>query len=172
MIAIVAGVSGSGKSTVGAMLADRLGWRFADADDFHSAANIAKMRAGIPLTDGDRWPWLRALAAWMDELIARGEQAVLACSALKRSYRDLLLGGRPSACMIFLAVDREVLAKRLVARHGHFFPEELLDSQFAALEPPQPGERVVSVTEADEPAETVASIIAVLFPEGDHEAQA
>jgi len=172
MIVIVAGVSGSGKSTVGAMLAGRLGWRFADADTFHSAANIAKMRAGIPLSDEDRWPWLKAISAWMDELIARGEQAVLACSALKRSYRDLLLGGRPSARMIFLAVDREVLAKRLAARHGHFFPGQLLDSQFAALEPPQPGERVVSVAEAAEPAETVASIVAVLFPEGDHEAQA
>ena len=172
MIVIVAGVSGSGKSTVGAMLAGQLGWRFADADTFHSAANIAKMQAGIPLTDEDRWPWLKAISAWMDELIARGEQAVLACSALKRSYRDLLLGGHPSARMIFLAVDREVLARRLAARHGHFFPGQLLDSQFAALEPPQPGERVVSVTEADEPAETVASIIAVLFPGGDHEAQA
>ena len=172
MIVIVAGVSGSGKSTVGAMLAGQLGWRFADADTFHSAANIAKMRAGIPLRDEDRWPWLKAISAWMDELIARGEQAVLACSALKRSYRDLLLGGRPSARMIFLAVDREVLAKRLAARHGHFFPGQLLDSQFAALEPPQPGERVVSVAEAAEPAETVASIVAVLFPEGDHEAQA
>src|ERR1700729_1668009 len=94
MIVIVAGVSGSGKTTVGAMLAGRLGWRFADADDFHPAANVEKMRAGIPLTDADRWPWLRSVAAWMDERIARGEQAVLACSALKRSYRDLLLGGR------------------------------------------------------------------------------
>ena len=93
---IVAGVSGSGKTTVGAMLAGRLGWRFADADDFHPAANIEKMRAGIPLTDEDRWPWLQAIAAWMDERIAAGESAVLGCSALKRSYRDLLLGGRPA----------------------------------------------------------------------------
>ena len=122
MILIVAGVSGSGKTTVGAMLAGRLGWRFADADDFHPAANIEKMRAGIPLTDADRWPWLQALAAWMDERIARGKSAVVACSALKRSYRDLLLGGRPQAQMIFLAVDSEVLARRLAARHGHFFP--------------------------------------------------
>ena len=95
MILIVAGVSGSGKTTVGAMLAGRLGWRFADADDFHPAANVEKMRAGIPLTDADRWPWLRAIDAWMDERIAAGESAVLGCSALKRSYRDVLLGGRP-----------------------------------------------------------------------------
>ena len=104
MILIVAGVSGSGKTTVGAMLAGRLGWRFADADDFHPAANIEKMRAGIPLTDEDRWPWLRALVAWMDERIAQGESAVLACSALKRSYRDMLLGGRPDVRMVFLDV--------------------------------------------------------------------
>ena len=97
MIVIVAGVSGSGKTTVGAMLAGRLGWRFADADDFHPAANIQRMRSGIPLTDADRWPWLRALEAWMDERIAKGESAVLCCSALKRSYRDMLLGGRPDA---------------------------------------------------------------------------
>ena len=111
VIVIVAGVSGSGKTTVGALLAGRLGWRFADADDFHPAANVAKMRAGIPLTDADRWPWLRAIAAWMDERIARGEDAVVACSALKRSYRDQLLDGRPAARMVFLAPDREVLAR-------------------------------------------------------------
>jgi len=183
MILIVAGVSGSGKTTVGAMLAGRLGWRFADADDFHPAANIEKMRAGIPLTDEDRQPWLRAIAGWMDERIAGGEPAVLGCSALKRSYRDLLLGGRPQAQMIFLAVDREVLARRLAARHGHFFPRQLLGTQLDALEPPEPDERVISVIPAGEPAETVASIIAVLWPGegaasgtsgaagGDHEAE-
>ena len=126
MIVIVAGVSGSGKTTVGAMLAGRLGWPFADADDFHPAANVAKMRAGIPLTDADREPWLRAIVAWMDEHIARGESAVVGCSALKRSYRDELLGGRPEARMVFLATDRDVLARRLAARLGHFFPEQLL----------------------------------------------
>jgi len=178
MILIVAGVSGSGKTTVGALLAGRLGWRFADADDFHPAANIEKMRAGIPLTDEDRGPWLRAIADWIDERIARDEPAVVTCSALRRSYRDLLLGGRPSVRMVFLAVDRQVLARRLAARHDHFFPGQLLASQFDALEPPQPGERVLVVTPADDPAGTVASIIAVLWPdkgqpgEDDHEAQA
>jgi gluconokinase len=166
MILIVTGVSGSGKTTVGAMLAGRLGWRFADGDDFHPAANVEKMRAGIPLTDEDRWPWLRAIAAWIDERIARDEPAVVTCSALKRSYRDLLLGGRPSTRMVFLAVDRQVLARRLAARRDHFFPGQLLGTQLDALEPPQPGERVLVVVPADEPAGTVAAIIAVLWPEG------
>jgi gluconokinase len=180
MIVIVAGVSGSGKTTVGAMLAGRLGWTFADADDFHPAANIEKMRTGIPLTDADRWPWLRAVAAWMDERIAGQESAVVGCSALRRSYRDLLLGGRPEARMVFLATDPEVLARRLAARVGHFFPEQLLGTQLEALEPPGPDERVVRVVPADTPAGTVASIIAILFPEGpagrgpgdDHETEA
>jgi carbohydrate kinase (thermoresistant glucokinase family) len=174
VIVIVAGVSGSGKTTVGTLLAVRLGWRFADADDFHPAANVAKMRAGIPLTDEDRWPWLRVIAAWMDERIARGEPAVVGCSALKRSYRDLLLDGRPAARMVFLAVDREVLARRLAARHGHFFPGRLLGTQLDALELPQPDERVLSVVPEGDPEATVASIIAILFPRqgGDHEAQA
>ena len=180
MVLIVAGVSGSGKTTVGSLLASRLGWRFADADGFHPTANVEKMRAGIPLTDEDRWPWLRAIAAWMDERIARAEPAVVTCSALKRSYRDLLLAGRPAARMIFLAADPEVIAGRLAARAGHFFPERLLGSQFDALEPPGPDERVLSVIPAAEPADTAAAIIAVLClpgqepgaTGGDHEAEA
>jgi gluconokinase len=162
MIVIVAGVSGSGKTTVGTRLAARLGWRFADADDFHPAANVEKMRAGIPLADADRWPWLRAIAAWTDECIARGEDAVVACSALRRSYRDLLLTGRPEVRMVFLAPGREVLARRLAARHGHFFPEQLLGTQFDALEPPGPDEGVLTMVPAGDPAATVAEIIAVL----------
>src|SRR3989440_12139007 len=106
MIVIVAGVSGSGKSTVGALLAGRLGWRFADADEFHPAANVGKMQAGIPLTDEDRWPWLRTIAAWMDERIAAGEQGGVTCSALKHSYRAVLLVGRAQARMVFLATGR------------------------------------------------------------------
>jgi gluconokinase len=191
MILIVAGVSGSGKTTVGAMLAGRLGWRFADADEFHPAANIEKMRAGTSLTDDDRWPWLRAIGAWMDERIARDESAVITCSALKRSYRDMLLGGRPQVRMVFLAADRQVLARRLAARHGHFFPQQLLGTQFADLELPRPDEHVVTIVPAEDPGDTVTSIIAVLFggekgrsagtsappsasdaAGGDHEAQA
>jgi gluconokinase len=162
VIVIVAGVSGSGKTTVGALLAGRLGCQFADADDFHPAANVEKMRAGIPLTDADRGPWMRAIGAWMDERIARGEDAVVGCSALKRSYRDLLLAGRPEARMVFLAPDREVLARRLASRHGHFFPEQLLGTQLDALEPPAPDERVLTVVPADTPAATMDSIIALL----------
>ena len=166
MMLIVAGVSGSGKTTVGALLAGNLHWRFADGDDFHPPSNIEKMRAGVPLTDADRWPWLRAIAAWMDERIAHGESAVIPCSALKRSYRDILLNGRPEARLVFLAVDREMLAKRLAARHGHFFPAQLLNSQLDTLQPPQPDEHTVTVIEhsADQPANTVAAIIGLLWP--------
>jgi carbohydrate kinase (thermoresistant glucokinase family) len=175
MIMIVAGVSGSGKTTVGALVAGRLHWRFADADTFHSAASVAKMHAGVPLTDEDRWPWLRTIAAWMDERIAAHEPAVLTCSALKRSYRDLLLGGRPEARMIFLSVDRDEVSRRLAIRHGHFFPAQLADSQFAALEPPQPDERAVTVLPAGD-LEEMATAIIKLIPaeamEGGHEAHA
>jgi gluconokinase len=178
VIVIISGVSGSGKTTVGAMLAGRLGWPFADADDFHPDANVEKMRAGIPLTDEDRRPWLRAIAAWMDGHIARGESAVVGCSALRRAYRDELLGGRPEARMVFLDTDRDVLTRRLAARAGHFFPETLLASQLAALEPPGPDEHVICVIPADTPGATVDAIIALLFPSsppgrgGDHEAEA
>jgi gluconokinase len=162
MIVIVAGVSGSGKTTVGALLAGRLHWRFADADTFHPEANIAKMRAGIPLTDADREPWLRAITGWMDERIAASESAVVTCSALKRAYRDRLLGGRPTATMVYLEVSRAVLERRLLARPGHFFPEKLLDSQLAAFEPPAPDERVRVVPAEGDAPETAAAIIATL----------
>ena len=166
MILIVAGVSGSGKTTVGELIAVRLGWRFADADAFHSAANVAKMRAGIPLTDEDRRPWLRAVSEWIDARIADGQSAVVTCSALKRAYRDLLLDGRPAATMVFLQVDREELDRRLMARPDHFFPEKLLDSQLAALEPPAPGEHVRTVLEDGDPEQTAAKIIVLLWPSG------
>jgi gluconokinase len=185
MILIVAGVSGSGKTTVSALLAKRLQWRFADGDSFHLAAAVQKMRAGIPLTDADRWPWLRAIAAWMDERITQGESVVLCCSALKRAYRDFLLDGRPEARMVFLAVDRDLLARRLADRHGHFFPPQLLKSQLDAVEPPQPDEQAAIIVEhsADRPADTVARIIGLLglsdgdgagssAPGGEHEAEA
>jgi carbohydrate kinase (thermoresistant glucokinase family) len=166
VILIVAGVSGSGKSTVGKLLARRLRWRFADGDDFHSEANIAKMTAGIPLTDEDREPWLIAMCDWMDTQIAAGHSCVLACSALKRSYRDELLSGRPSALLIFLDVDKNVLAQRLATRHGHFFHEQLLQSQLDALEPPAPDERVRVVHEAEAPVQTAAKIVALFWPSG------
>jgi gluconokinase len=162
MIVIVAGPSGSGKTTVGAMLAGRLHWPFADADGFHSAANIAKMSAGIPLTDDDRWPWLRTIAAWMDERTAAGQDAVVTCSALKQEYRDVLLDGRPQARLVFLSVGGQELARRLAARHGHFFSGQLLASQLAAVQTPEPDERTMVLTEHGGPAETVDQIVSWL----------
>jgi carbohydrate kinase (thermoresistant glucokinase family) len=175
MILIVAGVSGSGKTTVGALLAGRLRWQFADADAFHPASNVVKMHAGIPLTDDDRWPWLRALTGWMDERIAQGESAVLTCSALKRSYRDVLLAGRPEARMIFLSVSPEEVARRLAIRRDHFFPGRLANSQFRVLEPPQPDEHAVTVLPSGDPEDTVAAIMAMIpvgAAGGEHEAKA
>jgi gluconokinase len=160
VIVLVAGVAGSGKSTIGALLAGQLGWEFEDGDDLHPAANIAKMHAGEPLTDEDRRPWLDAVAGWIDRRSAAGCSGVIACSALKRCYRDQLLDGRPDLQMIFLRVaDRDILAARLADRHGHFFRPELLDSQLAAVEAPLPAERVIVVDDDDPPADIVREII-------------
>lgn len=166
MILIVAGVAGSGKTTVGLLLARTLRWRFEDADALHSAANVAKMHAGIPLTDEDRGPWLRAVADLMDTQIAAGYSCVLACSCLKRASRDLLLSGHPSAKMIFLQVDPDVLDQRLAARKDHFFPRQLLASQLASLEPPAPDERVQVIPAETGAPQTAAKIIALLWPHG------
>lgn len=159
MIVIMAGVSGSGKSTIGALLAAQLGWTFEDGDALHPVANIAKMTAGVPLTDADRWPWLAAIGDWMDGQIAAGRSAVVACSALKRTYRDRLTRGRPDVRVVILEVDKAVLASRLAARHGHFFPQRLLASQLAELEVPGPDEPALMVPEEGPPADVVAEII-------------
>jgi gluconokinase len=158
MIVVLAGVSGSGKTTVGEVLASRLAWPFTDGDALHPAANIAKMRAGVPLTDKDRWPWLEAVAAVLDERIAAGQSAVVACSALKRSYRDMLLAGRPAVRMVFLDADRDLLAARLAARHGHFFRADLLDSQLGDLENPQPAERILVLPAVGTPEQVAQEI--------------
>lgn len=162
MIVLVGGVSGSGKTTVGILLAKRLNWLFADGDSFHPAANIAKMSSGLPLTDADRWPWLRIIGQWMDERIVAGDSAVVPCSLLKRSYRDLLLTGRPAVRLAFLTADRDVLHDRLAARHGHFFSAKLLDSQFADLELPQPSENALMLDASQNPAQLTDEIIAGL----------
>lgn len=162
MMVIVAGVSGSGKTTVGGLLARRAGWPFADGDSFHPAANLAKMTAGIPLTDDDRWPWLRAIGAWMDERGAAGESCVVACSALRRAYREMLLGGRPAARLAFLDVGHDLDTRRLSGRHGHFFPAALLDSQFAELEVPRPAEGALVLSADATPDELVTQIISGL----------
>src|SRR5260221_5052904 len=159
MIVLVGGVAGSGKTTVGAVLAGRLHWPFADADAFHPAANIAKMRSGVPLTDSDREPWLAAITAWMDERIAAGEPAVAGCSALKRTFRGQLLAGRPAAWLAFLEISRELAHARLAARHGHFFTVRLLDSQFAELEPPQPEQRLLVFDAARPPDQLAEEIV-------------
>jgi gluconokinase len=167
VILIVAGVAGSGKTTVGALVAGQLDWQFADADSFHPPASIEKMRAGIPLTDEDRLPWLRAVAGWIDERIAAGQSAVITCSALKRSYRRLLLDGRPGCVMALLEVDRDVLMKRVSARPGHFFPEKLVQSQLDTLEQPSPADEpnVHVIHEDSGASRTAAKIIAALRPD-------
>jgi gluconokinase len=143
---VVMGVSGSGKTTIAHKLAERLGWRCEDGDRFHPASNIAKMSAGHPLTDDDRWPWLQAIADEIDRLCKAGERAVIACSALKHTYRDILVHGRNDVRIIYLKGTEKLIAGRLAKRKGHFMPAGLLASQFKTLEPPEPGERPVTVS--------------------------
>ncbi|MGH3403765.1 MAG: gluconokinase [Streptosporangiaceae bacterium] len=162
MIVMVAGIAGSGKTTVGERLASRLGCEFADGDRFHTPAAVAKMHDGVPLTDDDRWPWLDAIGAWMDQEDAAGRSAVVACSALKRSYRDRLRAGRPELQMFFLVVAHDADEARLSSRRGHFFPEKLLGSQFATLELPQPSEAVTLVPTTGTPDQTADEILSDL----------
>jgi gluconokinase len=143
---VVMGVSGSGKTTIADKLAERLRWAFEDGDKFHPASNVAKMSAGQPLTDEDRWPWLRAIADEIDRVCAAGERAVIACSALKRAYRDILVHGRSDVRIVFLNGNQDLIAGRLAARKGHFMPPGLLDSQFTTLEPPDERENPVTVS--------------------------
>jgi gluconokinase len=157
MILLVMGVSGSGKTTVGELLAERLHWEYADADEFHSAANVAKMRAGRPLSDEDRASWLTGIAAWIDEHIAAGKPGVVTCSALKRAYRDRLR--RPEVQIIYLDGAPGLIARRMSTRRGHFFPAKLLETQFRELEPPTPDEHPIAVSIAGTPAETVQEIL-------------
>ena len=142
---IVMGVAGSGKSTIGETLAGRIGWRFEDGDRFHPASNVAKMSAGVPLTDDDRWPWLQAIADEIDRLCAAGERAVVACSALRRVYRDVLIHGRNDVRLVYLDGSQQLIADRLNRRKGHFMPPDLLASQFKTLEPPERDERPITV---------------------------
>ncbi len=144
-IAIVMGVSGSGKTTVAAGLARQEGWILLEGDAFHPPANIAKMKAGIALTDADRWPWLDAIAAREDELLRAGQSAVVACSALKRAYRQILIGNRRDAVLIYLRGSKALIRDRMKARTDHFMPPALLDSQLATLEEPGPDEHPIIV---------------------------
>ena len=142
-VVVVMGVSGSGKTTIAAGLARDAGWTLLEGDSFHPPANVAKMHAGTPLTDDDRWPWLQAIEAEIDRWRAAGISGVVACSALKRSYRDLLIDGRPDVVLVYLQGSRALIGERMAARHGHFMPAALLDSQFATLEEPAPEERAI-----------------------------
>ena len=155
---IVMGVSGSGKSTVAASLARRLGWTFEDGDRFHPASNVAKMAAGHPLTDEDRWPWLQAIADEIDRVCASGGHVVIACSALKRSYRNLLMHGRSDVRIVFLRGSKNLIAERLARRKHHFMPPGLLDSQFKTLEPPENDEHVITAP-IDATVETIVEDI-------------
>ena len=151
---ILMGVSGSGKTTIGEQLARRIGWRYEDADTFHPASNVAKMSAGQPLTDEDRWPWLRAIADEIDRASDAGERIVIGCSALRRVYRDALVHGRNDIRIVYLQGTQALIAERLGQRKGHFMPPGLLTSQFGTLEPPTPDEHAVIVS-IDAPVETV-----------------
>ena len=159
---VVMGVSGSGKSTIASMLAQRLHWVYEDADWFHPKSNIEKMHHGEPLNDEDRWPWLRAIAEWIDATRSAGGHGVVACSALKRAYRDILIGNRRDVRLVFLKGDRDLIARRIAARADHFMPSTLLESQFAALQEPQADERPIVVTIVPHPREIVEAIVSEL----------
>ncbi|WP_433257212.1 gluconokinase [Streptosporangium sp. CA-135522] len=149
---VVMGVTGSGKTTVGAALGQRLRVPFADADDFHSAANIAKMSAGIPLDDGDRLPWLQTIGSWLARNAATG--GVVSCSALRRGYRDILRDSAPAVSFLHLDGDAEVVRRRMAGRPGHFMPASLVASQFATLEPLEPDEHGI-VLDLDKPVDEI-----------------
>jgi gluconokinase len=161
-VLIVMGVSGSGKSTIGTLLAMRLQWEFEDGDWFHPAANVDKMHRGIPLTDEDRWPWLAAIAEWIDKTRQSGGHAVIACSALKRRYRDVLIGDRKDVRLVYLRGDEALIARRFATRHEHFMPLTLLHSQFEALEEPAPAENPITVSIEPMPREVVSQILSAL----------
>jgi gluconokinase len=152
------GVSGSGKSTIATALAERLGWTSEDGDKFHPASNVAKMSAGHPLTDEDRWPWLEAIADEIGRVCKAGGHVVIACSALKRAYRDVLVRDKAEVRFVFLDGSQALIADRLAKRKGHFMPAGLLDSQFGTLEPPAADERPITVS-IDAPVEAIVNNI-------------
>ncbi|HWC24923.1 MAG TPA: gluconokinase [Flexivirga sp.] len=159
---IVMGVSGSGKTTLGEGIAEAMGWLYAEGDDFHSQANVSKMASGVPLTDEDRWPWLRAIGTWIDEHERDGRSAVVTCSALKRTYRDLLREGRDNVRFVYLDVPQQVLEERLAKRTGHYMPPSLLPSQLSALEPLQDDEDGVVVHAHQTPEASLAEALDLL----------
>jgi carbohydrate kinase (thermoresistant glucokinase family) len=159
IVIIVMGVSGSGKTTIASLLAAALGCQFQEGDDLHPAANVEKMHSGKPLTDADRLPWLRKIAAEIDEWQKKGESGVLCCSALKRAYRDIIIGDRSGVILVYLKGSYDLIHQRMLRRHGHFMPVALLDSQFADLQEPTPDEHPVIVDIGERPADTVTEIV-------------
>ena len=158
------GVSRSGKTTIGLLLAKRLGWRFEESDRLHPPENVAKMRSGHPLNDADRAPWLAAVAEVIDGWRSRGECGVITCSALKRTYRRQIIGDRRDVRLVYLEGSRELIAGRLATRKDHFMPTSLLESQLATLEPPGRDENPIAIS-VDQPIELIVGrIVGVLFP--------
>ena len=161
-VLVVMGVSGAGKTTIGEALAARLGWTFQEGDAFHPKANIAKMASGHPLDDADRAPWLARVEAWISHQLAAGRSGIIACSALKQTYRHALVAGRDDVILVYLHGGQDLIAERLKARHGHFMPPALLASQIAALEVPDPQEKPIEVDIAQPVAAQVDDIVEVL----------
>jgi gluconokinase len=159
LVIVLMGVAGCGKSTTGAGLSKVLGWPFRDADSFHPPANVEKMRSGQPLDDADRAPWLAAIARWIDERLERREPGIVSCSALKRAYRERIIGARRGVRLVYLKGDRDLISQRLGARKDHFMPASLLDSQLAVLEEPGREERPLIVNVAMSPRRVVAAIL-------------
>jgi carbohydrate kinase (thermoresistant glucokinase family) len=158
MVVVVMGVSGSGKTTVASLLAEALGWHFQEGDKLHPPENVEKMSAGIPLTDADRLPWLRKIAETIDDWRSRGESGVITCSALKRSYRNIITGDRPDVRLVYLKGSPDLNRQRMAQRHGHFMPPALLDSQFSILEEPSPDENPIVVDISGQPEEIAREI--------------
>jgi ribose 5-phosphate isomerase A len=161
-ILVLMGVSGAGKTTIGEELAARLGWPFKEGDSLHPETNVAKMHAGIPLTDADRQPWLERVAAWIDAQRAAKQPGIITCSALKRAYRDIIIGNRPEVRLVYLRGGRDLMAEHLAGRHGHFMPASLLQSQIDTLEGPEPDEDPLTVDVAGSAAEIADEIIRLL----------
>jgi gluconokinase len=166
VVVVIMGVSGSGKTTIARGVAARLGWDVIEGDAFHPSANIAKMKSGIPLDDADRLPWLQAIAAAIDAHLAAGKSALVACSALKRAYRRILIGTRGNVPLVYLQGSRELIAGRMAARKDHFMPPALLDSQFATLEEPGADEHPIVAHVGLSPAEIVEEVITRLRQRG------
>ena len=159
-VLVVMGVSGCGKSTVAAHLSERLGWPFMEGDSLHPPANVAKMQAGHPLTDEDRWPWLALVADWIEEQLDAGNDGIITCSALKRSYRDVLDRRGAGVTFVYLAGKRQTLEDRMRGRTGHFMPPSMLASQLETLEEPQPDEPAIRVA-IEQSAELIADDVVV-----------